>query len=585
MQIFGLGMMFPGAGFLAHAGIETASGLMHFLYAILATGVFAASLLLWFATGNALAPPLVYVILALLAAQMKHGDIAPSLPWVILTGICLSVSTALLFSLLLHAQGIRKRHIKNNTLLKDTKNLLPTWHESAVKDMPEMSFDDLSRMRFLLDRALQPLDDFNGFEWLDQFQTAAVRYQINFLGYALSAAHTKYLPAFQGYARQAQKNLILKQTNHRIWSYWEIENLWGNLSRNPDPAARENIMYTGFCALQMTLYHQASGQEDFNTQGSFTLLHAKGQQYAYDLPGLLQAMAQEMDQSPFHLMACEPNWIYPLCNTIGAAALKSALADVWEQQSARFREMLEQEFIDAKGHFIPCRSRYTGLALPDIGGAMPQAMPCFFLNGTFPDIALRHWLSLRREIFKNGALNTKAFWPIDTGNYGLSRAAAYAATALAAADLGDRDVHNLCLQALDKECPVTAEGESFYRPAASVFAHAVEFWARMAHRNSFRNLLAKKHDGHTTPFIESVDYRAVLVAAAHYHNNKLHAVLYPRHAPGRHLMRIAGLTPGEHYLCTGAGCDTIVPDAQGRAEVSIFLNGRTEFSLSLNNER
>src|SRR5712672_1450328 len=43
----------------------------------------------------------------------------------------------------------------------------------------ELTPRDLKLMRFLLDRALQPVGNFDGFEWLDQFQTAAVRYQLN----------------------------------------------------------------------------------------------------------------------------------------------------------------------------------------------------------------------------------------------------------------------------------------------------------------------------------------------------------------------------------------------------------------------
>ena len=61
--------------------------------------------------------------------------------------------------------------------------------EPAIADRDrELSAQDVKLMRFLLDRALQPLEAFDGFEWLDQFQTAAVRYQLNFIGYALSMA-------------------------------------------------------------------------------------------------------------------------------------------------------------------------------------------------------------------------------------------------------------------------------------------------------------------------------------------------------------------------------------------------------------
>ena len=70
------------------------------------------------------------------------------------------------------------------------------------------------------------------------------------------------------------------------------------------------------------------------------------------------------------------------------------------------------------------------------------------------------------------------FWRIDTGNYRFSRAAAFAGTALAAVEMGDREVADLCLAALAEQCPAVAEADTFDRPHASVWAHAVEFCAR-----------------------------------------------------------------------------------------------------------
>ena len=79
------------------------------------------------------------------------------------------------------------------------------------------------------------VDAFAGFEWTEQFQTSAIRYQLNFMSYALSIAQARYLPAFQGYLADAQHNLILKQQNHRVWRYWQLE----NTTRNRVPFKRQ----------------------------------------------------------------------------------------------------------------------------------------------------------------------------------------------------------------------------------------------------------------------------------------------------------------------------------------------------------
>jgi hypothetical protein len=194
------------------------------------------------------------------------------------------------------------------------------------------------------------------------------------------------------------------------------------------------------------------------------------------------------------LIACEPNWIYPLCNTIGASAILAYDAlkhqAKWMQYEQDFRQHLEAEFLDAFGRYVPCRSARTGLALPAFGGAMPLAMPCFFLNAIFPDLALRQWLLLRRRLFdKQGCFQRNAFWRIDTGNYGYSRASAYTATALAAAELGDQEVYQHCLKALEDECPSVLKDGVIHRQHASVWAHGVEMMARAVTKNSFRDLL------------------------------------------------------------------------------------------------
>src|SRR5262249_32038448 len=245
-------------------------------------------------------------------------------------------------------------------------------------EVGEFTPHDLQLMRFVLDRALQPVSSYQGFEWLDQFQTAPVRYQLNFMGYALSMAPATRLPALHGYLDDAQRRLIEKQTDHRIWRYWALENLWGNLDRDPNPVARENIMFTGFCAAQIALFHAASGRRDYERPGSLVLRHPSGKTFAFDLTSLVEALEREYMRSAFCLVAGEPKWIYPLCNTIAAAAVRGLDAQSggrrWGTLEPAFRSRLEEEFIDLSARFVPCRSAYSGFAFPAIGGAQPQAM-------------------------------------------------------------------------------------------------------------------------------------------------------------------------------------------------------------------
>lgn len=467
LQALAMGLILPGAGFLALSNNLNAIGFMPIALAIASMCLFGGALILWFGTGNAIAPILVWVLSALIAASMAlHG-----LPSMVTCGslrlngfwlnghwlINFMVAIGFCLTIILHFYrqiiGKKQRKQANLYLQFTAPSIAKSFAQTKNDKAKEFSLDDLKRMRFLLDRALQPTHNFDGFEWIDQFQTAAVRYQLNFLGYALSMAQATHLPAFGGYLDDAQRNLILKQTHHRVWKYWQLENLWGNCRNNADPIARDNIMYTGFCATQIALFQAASGSNNFAQKGSFSPTDSTGFYYQYDIGLLVKKLDAEFKRADFYLMACEPNWVYPLCNTIGAAAIKSVDKALWAAHNAAFTQKLEQEFIDYAGRIIPCRSSYTGMALPTIGGALPQALPCLFLNATMPEIALRQWLLLRKKLIKNHQLNRQEFWPIDTGNYGFSRAGAYAGTALAAIEFGDTKVAQLCLSALENEQP------------------------------------------------------------------------------------------------------------------------------------
>jgi hypothetical protein len=333
------------------------------------------------------------------------------------------------------------------------------------------------------------------------------------------------------------------------------------------------------------MFHAASGRRDYDRAGSLSLRHPDGRRYDYDFGALIGALEREQQRSPFALVACEPNWIYPLCNSIGVAAIRARDSMTgearWPPLAQRFREMLEQEFIDLAGRIVPCRSNRTGLALPMIGGAQPQAMPCFFLNATFPDIAHRQWLLLRRRLYRKGsaALDRRAFWRVDTGNYRYSRAAAFAGTALAAAELGDRDVARACLDALDEDCPVQSEAGAYYRPDASVWAHAVEFFARCGETDGFRRLVEAPRRDDRGMRLEDVGYPDVLVASAVEKHGMLRAVLYPGQGRGVQDIRFSGLRPGGRYACDGMQGTEIVGNNDGEAKGNVILAGRTEIRL------
>lgn len=590
LQILGLGMILPGGGFLAHADIGTQMGIVHIAAAITAAGAFVFSVLIWFATGNILAPPLTWLGMAFWAASMRHGAMHAAAINLVYGLLLLLLCATSMTTLIWFALARRERR-RDNAYLASQAHCLDRIFtaKTSADDTPEMSLDDLQRLRFALDRALQPVAQFNGFEELDQFQTAATRYQVNFLAYGIALTQARYTPAFDGYMSEAQIALLDKQVQHQVWKYWWLENLWGNLRWGADPLARENIMYTGFVALQMALFRASTGRSDFSDDGRFTLTHPSGARYAHNAKSLQARLQHEYHASAFYLIACEPNWVYPLCNTIGASAMRAFDTqygeNTWSKHAGEFRRHLETEFLDGFGRYVPCRSARTGLALPAIGGAMPLAMPCFFLNALAPDLARRQWLLLRRQLFdRHGQFRRRAFWPIDTGNYGYSRASAYAATALAAAELGDDAVYAACLQALEAECPSVLKGGVIHRRHASVWAHGVEIMARAGRRDGFRDLITKPP---TTPGIRltGLKYPDVLVASAHADSEQLQAVLYAGVKDGIHVVSLSGLQAHQRYRLTGAVESYVIASAKGDATFDVMLAGRSCLHVQLEGDQ
>ena len=80
---------------------------------------------------------------------------------------------------------------------------------------------DAELLRWCHELALQPLDEFRGFEWGEQLHGGTcVRYQLNSLGWALSAYAVNYVPNAPQPMEEVLRNLVLKQTDLRVWGYW-----------------------------------------------------------------------------------------------------------------------------------------------------------------------------------------------------------------------------------------------------------------------------------------------------------------------------------------------------------------------------
>ena len=445
-----LGLAFPGTGFLHWAdGGQSVWAMALF---VMSLGMFGAALATWFATGIVVLPPLLWFAAAVAATR-------PDL--FMLDDRLVQRDTGFLIPALLMSSLAARGMIRPHVPAVPPKPALAHLPTLPTPPRDEISLDDLKRLRLLADRALQPVEAFDGFEWRDQFQTAALRYQVNFIAYALAVARRTYLPAMTSWLGEAQARLLAKQGDPRLWRHWVLENAWGNLRLGRDPIPRGNIMSTGFVALQMAI-GDTGAPLDLRRRGASWRL--------YGLEDMGDILAHQYREAPFGLLSCEPNWIYPLCNLITACGLRAADHRIgsahWPGVAARFGAGLVGEFTTPTGDFVPFRSSLTGLC-----GAGSRRRGDADLPLPVPQRALsrvgRETLGARAATCRSCGWR-QALWPIDVGNYGFTRAAGYAASAAAAVEMGDAASARTLLDLLDMDCPGTTAGGVTHRPRASL---------------------------------------------------------------------------------------------------------------------
>jgi Linalool dehydratase/isomerase len=581
-KAFGLGLVAPGAGFLLYAAGSLLHAALHVALTLGTLAGFAFALVMWFGSGNVIAPVLVWLGSALAAGAMHHHATWPAavrvVPLIVLAGL---VAQALAVRLQFRAARARGR-ARNRYL--ETVAAVPSPQLTAAE---ELSPRDLSALRFLLDRALQPIDQFNGYGWVEQFQTSSMRYQLMMTSYVLSLTQATRLPAFRGYLSTAQRNLIEKTQRYEVWNYWKLENAWGNLRWHGDPMApdtHDNVMYSGWFAAMVGMYASNTGDARYAAPGSVTLREPSGRSYVYDWPAVVRILADNFARSDFTLFACEPNWIYPLCNTYAGIGLRLhdrlRGSDFWSRLEADYRKGLDDEFTQADGRLVVIRSSLTGLSVPALSSVMTDAGVAMFQHALLPDVARRTWEIIRRDLLRlrGGELEIRYHGSdfLDVGNYSFSRAGTLACVASLAAEMGDIEIARAALALLEHKHPPLLEHGTLRHPGLSVNTHLLAFSGRVNRANGMHDLVVRgmPDPWRTGPVLEDAEYPYVLVAHAISDGAALELALYPGVERGRRGLGLAQLVPGRRYRCEGALEAEIIADAEGRARVHVELDGR-----------
>ena len=570
----GLGLWFPGAGFLYASDLPLLAASLV---------LFALAFVAWFATGNVLAPVVVWLGAAALAGA--RGDTGPW-TWAewgvpLLTGAVVLVGFA---GREREFRRARARAAARNAYLATTAPV--RCPQPGEREPREASAEDLGFARYALDLALQPVDRFDGYQFVDQFQTAAVRYQLNFTQYALAFYQTTCAPAFRGYLARGQRQVIEKVLDPRVWRYWRLENLWGNLDPDPDPIRRDNIMLSGYLGLMVGLYESANADDRYSRPGALTFRQGS-QAHPYDFGTICEALAENFRRSHLGQFACEPNWVYSGCNTTGfnSLVLHDRLHGTTyaEELYDSYRRSVLEEFTTVDGRITAIRSSRLGFTIPSLTSTMADAGTLFWMTPTLADLANRTWAIVRRELIVEGDDGrphpVQRGWDrIDVGSYRPSDVSAHVMCMAAAREMGDDDLAAALQAVIDERYePTTVDGATRYE-AASTFTNMAAVMGRFNRVGGWAQNVAEGPDPRVLigPHLDEAPYPQVLVARATTDGTDLRVVLRPGAEPARVTLGLAGLRPGTSYLLSGAVEPEVTAGSDGTASVTVDLGDRVE---------
>jgi hypothetical protein len=588
-QAAGLGLLAPGVGFVA------AGGWWVLLFPV-TLGLFWLAVVAWFWCGMVVAPLSIWLGSAALAGAATGQAIwAPA--------VYVAPACAFAIFMVFQYRGLKRRqrdraaHALRQTFFSES--LAEVQQKVALEPVPgerELDPDQIAAVRYVLERALQPIDGFKGFTIIDQFQPAALRYQINHMGFALGLVQAHYTPNFHGYLLEAQRNLIEKYRVPRVWKYWVYESMWGhfNFTRH-DPVVRDNIMLSGWYGMHVGQYTLNTGDRRYAEPGSLTFKLNDRKVYPHDLHTVEGAVVKNFEHNRFTLFPCEPNWVYPICNMYGLSCLAAHDAAFGTQHAAKiypkWREKLRTEFTDLKGSIVGLRSKWTGLEMPFYTG---EAGFAFFANIFSRPFAQRLWAVGRKELGFCLATDAEGkprlslpadllpfLDKIDPGHYKPGVLFAYVAVIMCAREFGDDDLAEATLRSMEQDCGRTLENGVLSYRKGSCLANVWGVEARLMRTGDFRNSFVKgpPKPALAGPILVAASYPDMLVAKAFSRGQDLELVLYNGKAPGPQQLGIERLKAGAMYRVTGATVPTLTADAEGRATLSVQLDGRTAVRL------
>jgi hypothetical protein len=574
-QAFAVGLMAPGGGFLYTRDPAL------FVVSLVA---FAFSMLLWFGAAGMVVPPLVWIAAAAVAGRRASSGRRTWRGAGFVLAAALATTGA---EMLRHRRRTFAAQVEQakaaNALLSTATPPLRGEARPSVHAAGELGEEELALTRRFVDMAMQAPDDWTNWTVIDQFQPAALRYQIDAMINGLALQRYVHNPAATCYLDEAQRRLIDRYQQRKVWGYWALENLWGNLEWDPDPGKKQNIMMTGYYALSIGLYQTVSGDLRHSRPGAINYRWNDRRTYRYSLGELCSSLTADYVRSPWGLVVCEPNWIYALCNTRGGSALRVHDrvhgTNFWDQVADGYFRGFEDEIIRPDGMLNGHRSSRLGLG--EVGINLSTD-----LRPLLPHVADRNSVLLRAVCrAPDGTVRTPFRDDdslLDPGNYTFNPLITYAGVMEEAREVGDMDLFRAADAELREKAPPRIDERGWLTvDGASVLAYTGYGRALFGRTGGWLDLIEKgmPREWQDGPVVESVPYPQAMVARAVSDGAALDVVLRSPNGGGRIDIGLGRLVPGREYTVHGARDAAVVADSSGRATVTADLDGRLELEV------
>jgi len=580
-----LGVIFPGGAYLANPNLLNVA-----LFTL--TVVFMpVTFFMWFGSGAILAPILNHICPIAIGAYLnKDGKFPFHMLYVVLGLSGVTITFFYVISVKLAAQNRRKRDERNLYLPELVSEVFERTQLPA--DKRELDLKTLRFVQYFMELGLQDIDDWSGFNIVDQFQTSSLRYQLYEIAYCLGTYQCIYTPSMRGKLSEAQTKVIDKSLTQKVMNYWKWESLFGHFSTNYDPVEWDNIMVTGYILKALGIYTNNTGDMRYTQPDCMEFVINNSNKFKHDIHSINKYLLRNWESNPYTVFPCEPNWIYSPCNLYGSAGSIAYDAAFHQKNFEKKREkilsQLQEDLSDELGTLVPIKSSLTGMTIPGFSGPTCEAFSAMDLVLLDEAAGVRSWVILREEhlTYDQEALtykfkDLKTSDKIDLGNYNITEASPAALFAMVAAEHGDEEISQKLIKRIDNELAplkVTSTG-SYYNEGLSTWLTGFLLRGRLCRFRDWTRTIAEGPSKQCKlgPLLEGYDFQNVLVARAYSNDGTdLDLVLYNGGEPGKYSIRLGQLVPGAKYKYEFG---TFEADDDGSLVLSVDLDGRTPIHI------